>query len=79
VSTYADRAADHQRHLDRNAKFLTVAQLAARWGVSAALVRAIPATALPYLTVGLGLTREHRRYDPDTVLAYEGAHMRRAG
>jgi hypothetical protein len=79
VNTYAARAADHQRHLDRNAKFLTVAQLASRWGVSPALVRAIPCAALPYLNAGQGLTREHRRYDPDDVLAYEAEHMRRAG
>jgi hypothetical protein len=79
MSALSDRAAAHQRHLDRNAKFLTVAQLASRWGVSPSLVRAIPLSLLPYLNAGQGLQREHRRYDPDDVLAYEAEHMRRAG
>jgi hypothetical protein len=65
------RAAAHQEHLDRNTKFYTVADLAARWGCSKTSVRAISAELLPYLNVGSGLQRELRRYRPADVEAFE--------
>jgi hypothetical protein len=71
LSELRARAEAHQAHLDRNTKFFTVKDLAARWGCSANTVRAIGRDVLPYLHVGTGLVRESRRYDPADVLAYE--------
>lgn len=65
------RAQRHQDAIDRDTRFFTVAQLAARWGVAKNTVRAIPAAALPYTNLGQGTRREHRRYHPDDVIAYE--------
>lgn len=72
------KAAAHQEHLDRNTKFYSVQDLAARWSVSANTVRTIPHTTLPYISIGLGLTRERRRYRPDDVMAYELTRLERA-
>lgn len=71
------RSAAHQLSLDTK-KFLTPQQLADRWGVCPNTVRAIPRVLLPYQNNGTGLVREHRRYDPDDVLAYE-AQQKKAG
>ncbi len=71
------RADAHQIYLDRNTKFFTVKDLAARWGCAANTVRAIPVSLLPYLNIGMGLQRESRRYHPDDVYAYEAEHVRR--
>jgi len=71
------RAEAHQVYLDRNTKFFTVKDLAARWGCSGNTVRAIPTTLLPYMNIGTGLQRESRRYHPDDVYGYEAEHLRR--
>lgn len=65
------RAQRHQDELDRDTKFYTVADLAARWKCSKATVRAIATSRLPYTNLGHGLKRELRRYHPDDVAAYE--------
>ena len=67
------KAAAHQAHLDRNTRFMTIKDVATRWGCSVNTVRAIPKGLLPYLHVGTGLVRESRRYDPTDVMAYEMA------
>jgi hypothetical protein len=77
LATLRARREAHERYLDRNTRFLNLAQLAARWGCSKNTVRAIPITALPYLNMGTGLVREMRRYDPADVAAYEA--KRRGG
>lgn len=74
-----ERAARHDAVLNRNKRFYTVADLAARWQRSATSVRAIPATDLPYINVGQGLVKEARRYDPDDVETYEFVHFKKAG
>lgn len=65
------RARQHQDELEKNARFLTIAALAARWGVGKTTVRAIPFADLPWRNLGRGLVRESRRYDPADVDAYE--------
>lgn len=65
------KAAAHSRALDAKFRFLTVQDLAARWGCSESTVRDIPLTALPYTTVGRGKIRPHRRYNPEHVAAHE--------
>ncbi len=77
IETLRQRAAAHQLSLDSK-RFVTPQQLADRWGVSANTVRAIPRFLLPYQNKGTGLVREHRRYDPDDVLAYE-AQQKKVG
>jgi hypothetical protein len=73
------RRETHERHLDRNTRYLNLAQLAERWGCSKNTVRAIPISLLPYLNMGTGLVREMRRYNPDDVYAYEAKRLERAG
>jgi len=41
------RTQRHQDELDQDTRFLTVADLAARWGVTKATVRAVSKKALP--------------------------------
>jgi hypothetical protein len=65
------KARAHQQRLDAEARFLSVQDLAARWGVCDATVRAIPADRLPYTAVGGGTRRTHRRYNPADVARYE--------
>jgi hypothetical protein len=66
-----ERARAHQRELAARATFLTVQDLAARWGCADSTVRAVPFARLPYAVIGRGGRREHRRYDPALVEAYE--------
>jgi hypothetical protein len=66
-----ERAAEHQRREEADRQWLTTADLARRWGVSATTVRDIPAVALPYLELGNGLKFKRRRYAPVDVEAYE--------
>lgn len=73
------KAAAHQQHIDRNTKFYDVPTLAARWGCSPGTVRAIPASALPFLNIGTGLQRERRRFHPDDVARYEAQRLPKAG
>ena len=71
LETIRAAAQQHEDELDRDRRFLTVAQLAARWGIGKTNVRAIPFADLPYRNLGRGLVRESRRYDPTDVDAYE--------
>ena len=73
------RAARHQDELDRDTRFLTVADLARRWRCSTTTVRAISHTALPYLNLGHGLVKVVRRYRLADVEAYELSRVERAG
>ena len=70
-------AAKHQAELEAM-RWLTVDKLARRWGVAPKTVRKIPRESLPYMTVGGGEAREHRRYNPADVETYE-AQQRNAG
>lgn len=78
LATLRERAGEHQRRLDARRVYLSVPDLAARWGVSPHTVRDIPAEHLPYLAFGRGLTRQRRRYDPEDVARYEREHRRGA-
>lgn len=78
MSDLQEKAERHQMDLDKNTKFFSTVQLAERWHCSPNTVRAIPATALPYLNLGRGLQRELRRYRPDDVYAYESARLDKA-
>lgn len=60
-------AAEHARQLE-SVRWLSVADLVARWGVSQTTIRAIAADDLPYLLFGKSRVR---RYDPRDVEAYE--------
>lgn len=73
------RAEQHERELDRDTEFYTVADLAKRWHCSATSVRDVAKTELPYLNLGRGLVRELRRYRPSDVYAYESARLEKAG
>lgn len=64
-------AAEHGRQLEA-VRWCTPADLAGRWGISVAAVRAIPRAALPYIL--LGETRL-RRYRPEDVEHFEAAEL----
>jgi hypothetical protein len=64
-----ERAKQHARHIDA-VVYVTVQDLAARWGVDDETVRLIPREQLPYLEFGKS---RMRRYNPDDVLAYEAS------
>lgn len=72
MSTLAQLRAQAQAHARQieAVTWLTVNDLAVRWGVCASTVRKIPRSALPYLALG---TSRVRRYDPRDVEAYEAA------
>lgn len=75
MSTLAEmraEAAKQSRQLEA-VLWLTVADLAARWGVSTGTVRKIPRTELPYLTLGASHVR---RYNPDDVQGFEAKAKR---
>ncbi len=78
IAVLHDRAEAHQRELDRDTAFFSVADLARRWGCSKNTVRGIPKADLPYLNLGHGLSRELRRYPPAGVYAYEARRLSRA-
>lgn len=69
VAEMRAEAEKHARQLEA-VLWLTVRDLATRWGVSLVTVRAIPQEALPYLTLG---GSKVRRYHPDDVARYEHA------
>lgn len=54
-----------------NARWFSVPQLAARWGISETTVRLIPITELRYKEFGAGKKVKRRRYRPEWVEAYE--------
>lgn len=70
LSIVRERAKQHAEDLDA-ATWLTVSDLAARWRVSRATVRAIPRDVLPFKEFGGGQKLHRRRYHPATVAAYE--------
>jgi hypothetical protein len=78
LATVRDRAQRHQDELDRNTRFYTVGDLAARWRCAKGTVRSISKLALPYTNLGHGLKRELRRYHPDDVAAYEATRLEKA-
>lgn len=67
-------ARDHAKQLEA-VRYLTVQDLAARWGVDDDTVRAVPAKALPYLSFGRS---RMRRYDPRDVERFEQAEKESA-
>ena len=64
------RAKQHQEDLDEP-KWLSIDDLARRFGVSESTVRAIPASELPWKDFGRGLKRRRRRYRLADVEKYE--------
>lgn len=60
-------AREHAKQLDA-VSWVSVNDLAARWGVSPGTVRKIPRALLPYLTLG---ESQVRRYDPRDIESYE--------
>lgn len=66
----ADAAREQQR-LDAESSWLTTTELATRWKCSDTTIRDIPVTDLPYLTIGTGLKKPHRRYARADVERYE--------
>lgn len=65
-------AADaEQQRLDTEATWMTTTDLARRWRCSDSTVRDIPVAELPYLTIGTGLKKPHRRYARADVERYE--------
>lgn len=79
IDELRERALRHDAVLNRNKRYYTVADLAARWQRSATSVRAIATGELPYINVGQGLVKEARRYDPADVETYEFMHFKKAG
>jgi hypothetical protein len=71
-----DRASQHERELEVGLTYLTIQDLAARWQVSRATVRAIPRDELPYIEFGQGALLKRRRYDPRAVAEYERVRQR---
>jgi hypothetical protein len=67
------QAREHAAQLEA-VSFLTVQELAGRWGISEDSVRAIARAELPYLV--FGKTRI-RRYDPRDVQRFESAQRER--
>lgn len=60
-----------ERELEARYAFVTVAELAERWRISEDTVRAILFDRLPYVSVGRGSKRIHRRYDRRVVEEFE--------
>lgn len=67
------RTVDEQQRQIEARGWPGVKELHERWGISRALVRAIPREKLPYLTFGQS---DVRRYDPSDVAAYEDREKR---
>jgi hypothetical protein len=55
----------------RAVAFWTPRQLATRWGCHVSTVYGLPRTELPFVQLGTGTRRTHRRYNPDDVTAFE--------
>lgn len=72
IAALRAQAQAHARQLEA-VLWLSVTDLAARWGVSASTVRAIARDDLPYLTLGKSAVR---RYDPRDVETYEQSSKR---
>lgn len=69
------KARAHQDALDEP-RWLTIAAVAARFGVSESTVRGIPADELPYKEFGNGRKLKRRRYRVADVEAYEAVDVR---
>lgn len=67
INELRESAREHSRQIEA-VLWLSVQDLAARWGVSPGTVRKIPREALPYLSLGLSAVR---RFDPRDVEQYE--------
>lgn len=67
LSTLREQAKEHGIQIEAVC-WVSVVDLAVRWGVSKKIVRDIPRAELPYLTLGGSVTR---RYDPRDVERYE--------
>jgi hypothetical protein len=63
---------EHEAQLRAGAWF-TARQLAERWQVTVSTVYGLPRTDLPYVQLGTGQRRLHRRYSPEAVAAFEAA------
>lgn len=74
----AIRARAHDAELDNGLRYLSVSQLARRWGISQTTVRCIPLADLPYIEFGQGLKLRRRRFPIAAVEAYEREHTRGA-
>jgi hypothetical protein len=72
------RARAHQEELDEP-RWLPIAAVAARFGVSESTVRGIPVDELPYKEFGQGHKLKRRRYRVSDVEAYEKIDVRHAG
>lgn len=72
-----ERATRHEEEID-SVRWLTVAELAARWRISENTVRAIPVDELHYKEFGSGERKKRRRFRADWVEAYENASGRSA-
>lgn len=68
------QSAEHARQIE-SVHWLTVNDLAARWGISPGTIRKIPRAGLPYLLFGQS---QQRRYDPRDVEQYEAEQKRAA-
>lgn len=78
--TIRARARAHQEELDEP-RWMTLAEVAARFRLSESTVRGIPADELPFKEFGQGHKLKRRRYRLADVEAYEAAdvrHTRRA-
>ncbi len=74
MSELREAAKAHSRQLEA-VLWLSVGDLAVRWGVSPKTVRKVDRAALPYLALG---ESNVRRYDPRDVEAYEDKSKRGA-
>jgi len=72
------RARAHQEELDEP-RWLSIAAVARRFGISESTVRGIPADELPYKEFGSGMKLKRRRYRIADVEAYEAIDVRHTG
>ena len=67
------RARQHEHDIDRELRYFTPKDLAARWQCSRSTVYHIPETRLAFMAIA-GAKNITRRYHPDDVAAYEAAY-----
>lgn len=65
-----ERRRQHEEEIV-SVRWLTPADLAARWKISLSSIYAIPADQLEYKTFGQGVKHKRRRYREEWVLSYE--------
>jgi hypothetical protein len=71
IAPLREQARAFNRELEAKASWITVSQLAQRWGVCHSTVRDIPRDQLPFIEFGTGARYRRRRYDPADVQAFE--------